>query len=84
MDKVQKPSDSECYTPSSEPYRFYLMLRTQTMEFSFSLAPVYNDGRVMGRIFFPFWFDLLDVQIFGINEEFLPFGRLCPISLFIF
>jgi hypothetical protein len=23
MDKVQKPSDSERYTPSSEPFRFY-------------------------------------------------------------
>jgi hypothetical protein len=22
MDKVQKPSDSECYTPSSKPFRF--------------------------------------------------------------
>jgi hypothetical protein len=23
MDNVQKPSDSECYIPSSEPFRFY-------------------------------------------------------------
>jgi hypothetical protein len=23
MGEVQKPSDSECYTPSSEPFRFY-------------------------------------------------------------
>jgi hypothetical protein len=23
MDEVQKPSDSECYTPSSEPFHFY-------------------------------------------------------------
>jgi hypothetical protein len=23
MDKVQKPSNSECYTPSSEPIRIY-------------------------------------------------------------
>jgi hypothetical protein len=23
MDKVQKPSGSECYTPSLEPFRFY-------------------------------------------------------------
>jgi hypothetical protein len=23
MDKVQKPSNSECYTPSSEPFRIY-------------------------------------------------------------
>jgi hypothetical protein len=23
MDKVQKPSDSECYTPMLEPFRFY-------------------------------------------------------------
>jgi hypothetical protein len=23
MDKVQKPTHSECYTPSSEPVRFY-------------------------------------------------------------
>jgi hypothetical protein len=22
MNKVQKPSDSDCYTPSSEPFRF--------------------------------------------------------------
>jgi hypothetical protein len=26
MDKVQKPSDPECYTPSSEPFRFYISL----------------------------------------------------------
>jgi hypothetical protein len=25
MDKVQKPSNPECYTPSSEPIRIYLM-----------------------------------------------------------
>jgi hypothetical protein len=24
MDKVQKPSSNECYTPSSEPFRMYL------------------------------------------------------------
>jgi hypothetical protein len=24
MDKVQKPSNSECYTPWSEPFRFYI------------------------------------------------------------
>jgi hypothetical protein len=23
MEKVQKPSNSECYTPSSEPFRIY-------------------------------------------------------------
>jgi hypothetical protein len=23
MDKVQKPTNSQCYTPSSEPFRFY-------------------------------------------------------------
>jgi hypothetical protein len=25
MDKVQKPSIDECYTPSSEPYRVYFV-----------------------------------------------------------
>jgi hypothetical protein len=25
MDKVHKLSDSECYTPSSEPFRFYIL-----------------------------------------------------------
>jgi hypothetical protein len=25
MDKVLKPTDSECYTPSSEPIRFYML-----------------------------------------------------------
>jgi hypothetical protein len=25
MDKVQEPSDFECYTPPSEPFRFYLL-----------------------------------------------------------
>jgi hypothetical protein len=24
MDEVQKPSNSECYTPSSEPFRIYV------------------------------------------------------------
>jgi hypothetical protein len=27
MDKVRKPSNSVCYTPSSEPYRIYILLR---------------------------------------------------------
>jgi hypothetical protein len=26
MKKVQKPSNSECYTPSSEPFRIYLKI----------------------------------------------------------
>jgi hypothetical protein len=26
LDKVHKPSDSECYTLSSEPFRFYSLL----------------------------------------------------------
>jgi hypothetical protein len=26
MDKVQKPSSNECYTPSSDPFRMYLFL----------------------------------------------------------
>jgi hypothetical protein len=29
MDEVQKPSDSECYTPSSEPFRIYLNLQSR-------------------------------------------------------
>jgi hypothetical protein len=31
MDKVQKPTNSECYTPSSEP------IRINFLEFSFSI-----------------------------------------------
>jgi hypothetical protein len=27
MGKVRKPSDSECYAPSSEPFRFYNCLK---------------------------------------------------------
>jgi hypothetical protein len=27
MDKVQKPTNSECYTPSSEPIRIYMIER---------------------------------------------------------
>jgi hypothetical protein len=26
MEKVQKPSNSVCYTPSSEPYRIYMTI----------------------------------------------------------
>jgi hypothetical protein len=26
MEKVQKPSNSECYTPSSEPFRIYMKI----------------------------------------------------------
>jgi hypothetical protein len=26
MDKVQRPSNSECYTPSSEPFRIYMIV----------------------------------------------------------
>jgi hypothetical protein len=31
MDKVHKPSDSECYTPLSEPFRFYMTSRVKHM-----------------------------------------------------
>jgi hypothetical protein len=26
MDKVHEPSDSECYAPSSEPFKYYMQL----------------------------------------------------------
>jgi hypothetical protein len=29
MDKVQKPSNPECYTPSSEPFRIYVQVRNK-------------------------------------------------------
>jgi hypothetical protein len=33
VDKVQTPSDSECYTPSSELFRFYIYIKCFTSEF---------------------------------------------------
>jgi hypothetical protein len=41
MDKVQNPSNSVCYTPSSEPYRIYMkqhdlfILRTSVLSSTF-------------------------------------------------
>jgi hypothetical protein len=29
MDEVHKPGNSECYAPSSEPFRIYMALRNQ-------------------------------------------------------
>jgi hypothetical protein len=35
MDKVQKPNNSECYTPSSEPFRiYYQLLRNGSLLYS--------------------------------------------------
>jgi hypothetical protein len=36
MDKVQKPSDSECYTPSSEHFRFYFGLYVTDLVITFN------------------------------------------------
>jgi hypothetical protein len=35
MDKVQKPSDSECYTPSSEPFIIYSYIIGITLRFEY-------------------------------------------------
>jgi hypothetical protein len=34
MDKVHKPSNSECYTQSSEPFRFYTELSVPNIVYS--------------------------------------------------
>jgi hypothetical protein len=37
MDKVQKLSNFECYTPSSEPFRIYIFIRVKLVLLIFSL-----------------------------------------------
>jgi hypothetical protein len=32
MDEVHKPTDSECYTPPLEPFRFYHELTSSTIQ----------------------------------------------------
>jgi hypothetical protein len=39
MDKVRKLSNSECYTPSSEPFRFYTILIFNVDKFSLISLP---------------------------------------------
>jgi hypothetical protein len=46
MDKVWKPSNPVCYTPSSEPYRIYLLQSTLhqiDVFWSYSLSPKYSN-----------------------------------------
>jgi hypothetical protein len=46
MDKVQKPSDFDCYTPSSEPFRFYLNPDSLTGV----MCADYSDGKLCNEI----------------------------------
>jgi hypothetical protein len=57
MDKVQKRSINECYTPSSEPYRVYKCLTVDTknsemceIEFFLKLEKYYKE---MGYEYWP-------------------------------
>jgi hypothetical protein len=49
MDKVQNPSNSVCYTPSSEPYRIYLYSPLFDLGRFFSFLILYTVGRTLGR-----------------------------------
>jgi hypothetical protein len=40
MDKVEKRSNSECYTPSSEPFRIYYFPRVENMFFVGQLGKI--------------------------------------------
>jgi hypothetical protein len=42
MDKVQEPSNSVCYTPSSEPFRIYMSLHVY--------GRAYLDGEMVTRL----------------------------------
>jgi hypothetical protein len=44
MDKVQKPSSNECYTPSSEPFRRHLLLIVRTIR----NIQIHSAGRISG------------------------------------
>jgi hypothetical protein len=37
MDEVQKPSNSECYTPSSEFFRIYIFCSAEQIEFDIDM-----------------------------------------------
>jgi hypothetical protein len=50
MAKVQKPSDSECYTPSSEPFRFHFRQVSLGSCFAVLLAVSWDD-MVIGAFF---------------------------------
>jgi hypothetical protein len=39
MDKVQKPSNSECYAPSSEPFRIYRLIVFEKKILTFDPSP---------------------------------------------
>jgi hypothetical protein len=43
MDKVQKPSDSECYKPSSKPFGVYLQI------FNFSIVVFFLQDKNLVR-----------------------------------
>jgi hypothetical protein len=44
MDKVRKPSNSVCYTPSSEPYRIYLVYITSNIQ-TVELPAIFQSSR---------------------------------------
>jgi hypothetical protein len=47
MGKVQKPNDSECYAPSSEPFRFYFHGVSHSFRTDFLLDSIRNDRALL-------------------------------------
>jgi hypothetical protein len=64
MDKAQKPSDSECYTPSSEPFRYHITRFNEHLTCNLKINPLV------------FVFDLCNHSVFRPVDQ--AVGRLCP------
>jgi hypothetical protein len=68
MGRILKPSNSECYTPSSEPFRFYLSLLCCSLSFSKGICiyghPFHNFFSVLNSPLCPFMFMVYLLNIF--------------------
>jgi hypothetical protein len=47
MNEVRKPSDSECYTPSSEPFRFHSKEHIPNFSVLYESISVYSNLKVL-------------------------------------
>jgi hypothetical protein len=59
MEKAQKPSNSECYTPSSEPFRIYLDNFSLKTEYTYQFLRSRNPRLTAVGIFFLLWKEII-------------------------
>jgi hypothetical protein len=63
MDKVQKPSNPECYTPSSEPFRIYTQLPKDSTRNYSQVSPICNNWKLLILFCYVYVYDCLEMNI---------------------